>query len=120
MKKTFFAIFAIASLVTSNSVRAGEKVTTTVNVPGVAKTVTTTGHTTKVDCDQPGPLCYTSTTTTESNSQQLNPGDRVEISGTTIQNQYFDIVGGYIDISEEQEADGSTSYTYVLSDTWNQ
>ncbi len=119
MKKTVFAIFAIAALATSNCVRA-DKVTTTITVPGTAKSVTTTGHTTKVDCDPNGPNCYTSTTTTESESQQLNLGDRVEISGVTDQNQVFDIVGGYVSISDELAADGSTIYTYVLSPNWNQ
>ena len=119
MKKTLFAIFAIAALVSSNSVRAN-KVTTVINVPGTAKTATTTGSSVKVDCDPVGLCCYTSTTTTESGTLKLNTGDRVEISGTTDQNQNFDIVGGYIDSSEQQEADGSIMYIYDLSATWNQ
>ncbi len=124
MKKKAFAIFAIATLVTSASVWA-EKVTTTVTVPGTAKSVTTTtppggGTHTVVDCDAPGQCCYTQTTTTESQSQQLNPGDKVEISGVTDQNEFFDIVGGYINISEQQNADGTTKYFYILSENWNQ
>ncbi len=119
MKKTIIAIFAIAALVTSTSVRA-DKVTTTINVPGSPKSVATVGHTTRVDCDPNGQSCYTQTTTTESESQQLNPGDKVEISGVTDQNQAFDIVGGYINISEQLQADGTTTYFYLLSENWNQ
>ncbi len=124
MKKSPWAIIAIATFLASNVVKA-EKVTTTITVPGKAKSVTTStppgGATvTTVDCDPNGPTCYTSTTTTESASQQLNPGDRVEISGVTDQNEAFDIVGGYINIFEQSAADGSTNYTYILSPNWNQ
>ena len=96
--------------------------TTTVNVPGSAKSVTVNnppggGRHTTIDCGIAAATCYSETTTTT--DFVLHQGDKIQISGTTSNGVDFFEVGGYINKSQLANPDGTTSHGYMLSPTWN-